>query len=235
VSNLDTPVVILAGGLATRLRPVTETVPKSMLMVKGEPFIFHQLRQLKRQGLQNIVLCVGYLGELIEAVVGDGAAFGLSVQYAYDGDTLLGTAGSIKQALPLLGDAFFILYGDSYLNCDYAAIHAAFQNSGKQGLMTVFHNEGQWDTSNVEFSEGALIAYSKKNLNQRMHYIDYGLGLLKACAFDGIALGQVADLASIYEQLLSKNELIGFEVKHRFYEIGSFAGIEELEYHLAAV
>lgn len=234
MTRIETPVVILAGGLATRLRPITETVPKSLLLVKGEPFIYHQLRQLKRQGLQNIVLCVGYLGEMIEAAVGDGSAFGLSVQYSHDGDQLLGTAGAIKRALPKLGDAFFILYGDSFLDCDYAAVHAAFQLSGKQGLMTVFHNQGQWDSSNVEFSQGQLLSYSKRHRHERMHHIDYGLGMLRTSALETLAAGAVADLADVYERLLSSDELIGYEVKNRFYEIGSFAGIQELEYHLAA-
>ncbi len=235
MKNVLSPVVILAGGLATRLRPVTETVPKALLPIRGEPFIFHQLRALKQQGVSRVVLCVGYLGEQIETAVGEGEAFGLKVDYAYDGDTLLGTGGAIAQALPLLDEQFFILYGDSYLQCDYAAIQAAFNQSDKLALMTVFKNEGLWDSSNVEFQNGELITYSKRFKTPRMAYIDYGLGLVKASVFEHISLQQPTDLADIYETLVQQHALMGYEVKHRFYEVGSFAGIEAFEAHLAMV
>lgn len=233
--NVLSPVAILAGGLATRLRPVTETVPKALLSIQGEPFIFHQLRALKKQGVRRVVLCVGYLGEQIEAAVGSGAKFGLDVAYAYDGKTLLGTGGAIKQALPLLAEQFFILYGDSYLSCDYAAIEAAFKASNALALMTVFKNEGQWDSSNVEFQNGELITYSKRQKTPRMSYIDYGLGLVKASVFEAVSLQQPTDLADIYEGLVAQRLLMGYEVKHRFYEVGSFAGIEAFEAHLATI
>ena len=139
-------VALLAGGLATRLRPVTKRIPKSLIEVNGEPFVAHQLRLLQANGIRRVVLCVGFLGEMIREQIGGGERFGVEVEYSFDGDKLLGTAGAVKQALPLLGDSFFVLYGDSYLVCDYAAAATEFRTSGKLALMTVFRNEGKWDT-----------------------------------------------------------------------------------------
>lgn len=228
------PVAILAGGLATRLRPVSEKIPKMLVEVAGEPFAAHQLRLLQRAGVRKVVLCTGYLGEMIESFVGDGSRFGLEVAYSGDGARLLGTAGALKKALPLLGEAFLTLYGDSYLPCDYVAVERAFLESGKLGLMTVFRNEGRWDTSNVEFEEGRILAYDKKNRTPRMRHIDYGLGAFRRAAFDCVPAGEPADLVSVYQQLLAAGELAACEVHERFYEAGSFSGIEELARHLLA-
>src|SRR5580692_9392080 len=173
------PVAILAGGLATRLRPLTETIPKSLVEINGEPFLWHQLRFLRRNGVERVVMCVSYLGEQVRDSAGDGREFGLHIDYSFDGDTLLGTAGALKRAEPLLGESFFILYGDSYLPICWAAVERAFHESGKAGLMTVYRNEGQWDTSNVEFVDGHILAYNKKLRTERMRHIDYGLGVLR--------------------------------------------------------
>lgn len=221
------PVAILAGGLATRLRPATEKVPKSLLDVNGEPFIAHQLRLLKDNGVSRVVLCVGFLGEMVRHAVKDGRAFGLEVKYSFDGPALLGTAGALKRALPLLGPAFLTLYGDSYLVCDYRGVAAQFEESRKQGLMTVFHNEGQWDSSNVEFTDGRIVAYNKKERTPRMKYIDYGLGAFTAKAFERVTAEKAFDLAELYQAILADGELAGMEIPQRFYEIGSPAGLEE--------
>jgi NDP-sugar pyrophosphorylase family protein len=227
------PVVILAGGQATRLRPVTESIPKSLVEVGGEPFLAKQLRLLHSNGIDQAVLCIGYRGEMIRQYAGDGARFGMRIQYSEDGPSLLGTGGAIARALPLVGERFFTVYGDSYLPCDYAGVQGAFLASGKLGLMTVFRNEDRWDTSNVEFSDGQLLAYDKKNPTPRMAHIDYGLGVFHRSAFAGLTDGEPYDLAFVYQDLLARGELAGFEVFERFYEIGSFAGIEELAGYLA--
>jgi NDP-sugar pyrophosphorylase family protein len=237
-------VAILAGGLATRLRPVTETVPKSLLEVNGEPFVVHQLRLLQANGIQRVVLCVGHLGELIQRAIGDGAALGLQVDYSFDGPALLGTAGAIRNALPKLGNSFFVMYGDSYLPCDYAAIARHFASAGVLGMMTVFRNEGKWDTSNVEFEAGEfeageleagkILAYSKTNRTPRMRYIDYGLGVFRAEAFHPLPAGKACDLTELYADLLQRKQLAAFEVHERFYEIGSPAGLRETAEFLAA-
>jgi NDP-sugar pyrophosphorylase family protein len=236
-------VAILAGGLATRLRPITETVPKSLLDVNGEPFAAHQLRLLQSKGIGRVVLCVGYLGEQVQRAIGDGSALGLQVDYSFDGPALLGTAGAVRNALPKLGDSFFVMYGDSYLPCDYAAIARNFKSAGVLGMMTVFRNEGKWDTSNVEFEAGGveagggeggtILAYSKTDRTSRMRYIDYGLGVFRAEAFQGSPAGKAFDLADLYTDLLQRNQLAAFEVHERFYEIGSPAGLRETSEFLA--
>ena len=183
------PVAILAGGLATRLRPLTENIPKALVEIAGEPFLGHQLRLLRRSGLDRVVLCAGYRGEQIRDYAGDGRDFGLRVDYCFDGPKLLGTAGAIRRALPLLDDAFFVLYGDSYLPCDYAAVEQTFLESGKSGLMTVHRNEGRWDSSNVQFSQGRILAYDKANRTPSMQHIDYGLGVLRRQPFAALPEG----------------------------------------------
>ncbi len=223
------PVALLAGGMATRLRPITEKIPKLLVEVAGEPFFSHQLRLLKKNGLTKIVLCVGYLGEQIVAQYGDGAKWGVEIQYSFDGEKLLGTGGALIRALPKLGDAFYVLYGDSYLPIDYAAVGRAFLASGKQGLMTVYENRGRYDTSNVWFDGGNIRVYDKRSRLPEMHHIDYGLGLLRAEALAACPRDEVVDLAAVYARLVAENQLAGYEVHRRFYEIGSHEGLRELD------
>jgi|SRR5579871_16262 len=227
------PVAILAGGLATRLRPLSENIPKALIPINGEPFLAHQLRLLRGSGTDRVVLCLSYRAQQICEYAGDGSAFGLSVEYSFDGPQLLGTGGALRRALPLLGDRFFVLYGDSYLPCDYKEVEKAFLASGKTGLMTVFPNQGRWDTSNVEFSGGHILAYDKVNRTPAMHHIDYGLGALRSEACDGLPKNEPADLALVYQELLRRGELAAYEAPARFYEIGSAEGIRELEAYLA--
>ena len=226
------PVAILAGGLATRLRPLTEQTPKALIDINGEPFIAHQLRLLSSHGAGRVICCVGYLGEIIETFIGDGSRFGLSVCYSSDWPALEGTGGAIRRALPLLGDRFFVLYGDSYLPCDYVAVQRAFEGSGTRGLMTVHKNEGKWDSSNVELKAGKIVRYDKRQRTPSMQYIDYGLGLFSRDAFDGCGESPL-DLAAVYQKLLIHGELAAYEVPDRFYEIGSPAGIDDLRAYLA--
>jgi NDP-sugar pyrophosphorylase family protein len=226
------PVAILAGGLATRLRPATETIPKALIEVDGEPFLGHQLRLLSQSGIDSVVLCLGYLGGEIESFAGDGSRFGLRLEYSYDGPKLLGTAGALRRALPALGEAFFVLYGDSYLPCDYRAVLETFLASEKLGLMTVFRNEGKFDQSNVEFSGGRILVYDKSVRTSRMRHIDYGLGVFYRAAFESLPGDVPSDLAAVYQDLLRRNELAAYEVPDRFFEVGSFQGIGELEEYL---
>jgi N-acetyl-alpha-D-muramate 1-phosphate uridylyltransferase len=227
------PVAILAGGLATRLHPLTTSVPKALLEIRGEPFIAHQLRLLRRRGVEQVVLCIGHLGNLIRDFVGSGCQFGLTVRYSEDGPTLLGTAGAIQRAIPLLGETFFVLYGDSYLPCDYAEVAETFDQSKKQALMTVYRNEGEFDASNVEFEKGKILAYSKTARTPEMKFIDYGLGAFHSSAFGVLDGKGPYDLANLYRELLNRGQLAGYEAQHRFYEIGSRAGIDDLSSYLA--
>jgi NDP-sugar pyrophosphorylase family protein len=228
------PVAILAGGLATRMRPLTESMPKSLLPVHGKPFIAHQLRLLQAQAITEVVLCTGFLGEQIVDYVGDGRAFGVRVRYSNDGDKTLGTAGAIRKALPLLGPSFFVLYGDSYLTCSFGAVGRAFLGSKKTGLMTLYANHGLYDRSNVEFVDGAIRMYNKKAATPEMHHIDYGLGVFRAEAFEEYKDDTPLDLEQVYQDLLTEGQLAALEVNERFYEIGSFSGLGELTELLAA-
>jgi NDP-sugar pyrophosphorylase family protein len=235
------PVAILAGGLATRLGALTEKTPKALVEVAGEPFLVHQLRLLHSRGVQRVVICAGYLGDMILDCVGDGAAFGLRVEYSFDGPVLRGTAGALHQALPCLGEQFLTLYGDSYLPVDYEEVARRFVESGRLGMMTVYRNNGQWDSSNVQFNNGRIVRYDKKNRTAAMCHIDYGLGGFHRGAFDHVGTNAVYDLATLYQELLAQDELLAIEVKERFYEVGSLAGIAELteklnhEFHRAVL
>lgn len=228
---MSLPVAILAGGRATRLGPVAHATPKVLVSVAGRPFIEHQFRLLAAAGLCDIVLLVGHLGEQVQAVVGDGVRFGVRVRCVPDGPEPLGTGGAVRRALPSLGDRFFVLYGDSYLDCDYRGIEQAFLTSGRQGLMTVFRNDGQWDRSNVRLEEGEIAVYDKTGAAPGLRYIDYGLGAFVAAAFDGRPEGPF-DLVHVYQDLLARRQLACAEVTTRFYEIGSPAGLAETDAYL---
>lgn len=221
------PVAVLAGGLATRLHPLTQTLPKAMVEVAGQPFIGRQLQLLRSRGIERVVLCTGHLGEVIHRYVGDGSRFGLHVQYSSDGRRPLGTAGAVRRALPLLGKAFFVLYGDSYLPCDYAAVQTAFVQSRLPALMTIYRNQGRWDTSNVHFQQGRMLRYDKRHPDPKMEHIDYGLGVFRAEVFASLPADEPYDLADVYAELLAAGQLAGYEVQERFFEIGSFEGLKE--------
>jgi NDP-sugar pyrophosphorylase family protein len=223
------PVIILSGGLATRMRPITEKIPKALIEVAGRPFILHQLDYLRRQGLKRVVLSVGYLGDMIESIVGDGASIGIDVSYSYDGSKLLGTGGAVKKALPLLDEHFFVLYGDSYLPINFLNVLKAFRQSKKIALMTILKNENQWDTSNVMFEDDVLIEYNKRLKSDHMRYIDYGLGILSKACFSRYSQDVAFDLADLYHRLSVDGDLAGYEVFERFYEIGSLSGLAEAE------
>jgi NDP-sugar pyrophosphorylase family protein len=231
--GLNIAVAILAGGLGTRLRPLTEKVPKVLLPVAGRPFLAHQFELLRERGLRRVVLCLGYLGEMVVQEFGDGSGYSMELDYSFDGPVLLGTGGALKQALPKLGQTFFVLYGDSYLTTPFRPIAEFFAHSGKRGLMTVYDNEGRYDTSNVVFRNGEIVMYDKKHRPPEMRHIDYGLSLFRAEAFADWPSGQKFDLAEVMQRLVSQKQLAGYEVPERFYEIGSPAGLKELEELLA--
>jgi N-acetyl-alpha-D-muramate 1-phosphate uridylyltransferase len=223
------PVAILAGGLATRLRPETDKTPKALLTVAGEPFLLHQLRLLRANGFRKIVICVGYLAEMIKAQIGDGTDIGLQITYSFDGPNLLGTGGALKRALPNLGQEFVVIYGDSYMPVDYGAVVEAFVRSGKPALMTVLKNEGRWDASNVQLEDGKIRRYDKRLRTAEMRYIDYGIAVLRATVFESVPGDVPFDLADLYSRLVSDKEMAAYEVKERFYEMGSRQGLAELD------
>jgi N-acetyl-alpha-D-muramate 1-phosphate uridylyltransferase len=227
------PVAILAGGKATRLGELARRTPKSLMDIAGRPFAVHQLELLRRHGIDDVVFCVGHLGEQLESVVGDGSEYGVRVRYSSDGERPLGTGGAIRNAMPLVGPRFFVLYGDSYLDCDYEDIARSFVDSRREGLMTVLRNDGQWDRSNVVYRDGRIIRYDKVHTTPDMRHIDYGLGVFDARAFEKFPPGQAFDLVEVYQDLLAANRLAAYEVTTRFYEIGGPAGLEETRRHLS--
>jgi NDP-sugar pyrophosphorylase family protein len=221
------PVCILAGGRGTRLGERVRELPKPLLPVAGEPFLFHPLRLLRDHGADRIVLCVGYLGRQIEHAVGDGGAFGLRVSYSYDSPDLDGTAGAIRGALDLLGEQFLVLYGDTYLRIDYGAVQAALLASELPALMTVLRNDGQWDTSNVAYADGRVVRYDKRHPSSDMRWIDYGLGALHSAALD--VAPEEPDLAELYAELARRGLLAGYEATERFFEIGTPESMHEAD------
>ncbi len=231
----DVPAAILAGGLARRLGAVTEATPKALVEVAGRPFVDHQLLLLHRHGIRRIVFCVGHFGAQIERHVGPGPVEGLSIRYSFDGDRLLGTAGALRRALPFLGDVFFVMYGDSYMDVPYADILDNFARTGAMALMTVFRNDDRWDKSNAEFSDGRLVAYDKRRPSARMKHIDYGVAVLSRAVLERVPPDEPFDLADLYHELVDQGAMVGYEVSQRFYEIGSHTGLEETRRYLAGV
>ncbi len=223
------PLALLAGGLATRLRPLTEHIPKSLVEVAGRPFIAHQLEYLGTQGIDDVVVCIGHLGAMIQAVVGDGHQFGVRVRYSSDGPVPLGTGGALRQALPLLGDAFFVMYGDSYLPICLAEVETAFLGAAQPALMTVYKNDGKFDVSNVIFVDGVIQCYDKKNRQSSMNYIDYGLSVLSRKILQNYREGTVFDISDVFSVLSLQQQLAAFETFSRFYEIGSYQGLQEMQ------
>jgi NDP-sugar pyrophosphorylase family protein len=227
-------VAILAGGLATRHGQITADRPKALVDVAGRPFAEHQIELLRRHGVTRIVFLVGHLGEMVEEALGDGRRWGVTLRYVFDGPSALGTGGAVRNALPELGSSFFVLYGDSYLECEYGDIARMFVASGAEGLMTVCRNENQWDRSNVHFENGRILAYDKRTQTPGMRHIDYGLGVFAARAFERFAPEAAFDLAELYQRLLAAGMLAACEVPGRFYEIGSPAGLAETRARLAS-
>jgi NDP-sugar pyrophosphorylase family protein len=189
---------------------------------------------LHRHGLRRAVLCLGYRGERVEAHLGDGAAHGMELRYSYDGERLLGTGGALRRAMPLLGDLFWVMYADSYMDIDYRAVLEDFLRQGALGLMTVLDNGDRWDRSNVVFRDGRLLLYDKRRRSPDMTYIDYGVALLRREALERIPPGEPYDLADLYSALVAEGRMVGYEVTQRFYEIGSPASLAETDSYLRA-
>ena len=228
-------IVILAGGLATRLRPLTETIPKALIPIHNLPFVHYQLDWLARCGITRVVFSIGYLGHLIRDFVQDGARWGLKVQYVDEGSELQGTAGALRLALDqnLLEDRFLVTYGDSFLPIAFHELAEQFCKQSRPALMSILKNDEKWDTSNVCFDGDAVTLYDKKHPSPKpkaMQYIDYGVSAFQKAVIESqVPSGQKADLADLFHKLSTQNLLAGYEVKERFYEIGSHSGIHDFE------
>jgi NDP-sugar pyrophosphorylase family protein len=224
----DMQVAILAGGLATRLGNLTKDQPKSMLKISGKPFLEYQLELLGGAGIKDIVLCVGHLWEQIESFFGNGKRYGVTLRYSIE-DSPLGTAGALKKAQTLLSDPFFTMYGDSYLSVDFAAVMRYFSSQNKLALMSVYKNNDRYDRSNTSV-EGKLVKkYSKQERTDDMVYIEYGANLFRKQALELVPENHFYELEDLFPRLIAPKELLAYEVKERFYEIGSPQGLKEFE------
>jgi NDP-sugar pyrophosphorylase family protein len=221
------PVAVLAGGLATRLGPLTEKIPKSMIQIHGKPFVHWQMKLMSMQGVNEVVFCLGYKSAMIRDFVGDGSQYAINVRYSYDGESQLGTGGALKKSLPLLGDRFMVIYGDSYPPVQFQLVEDAFLQAKEPALMTVFLNEGRFDSSNADFSEGLVKKYSKGENSKDLRYVDYGLGCYESLIFSSFEGQYPLDLGQICSKLAAQSHLAGYEIEERFYEIGSFEGIKD--------
>jgi len=221
--------VILAGGLGTRQRPLTETVPKALISVRGKPFVDYQLDLLRKSGIDDFVFCVGHLGEKVERHLGDGSAYGCSIRYSFDAPRLLGPAGALKHAERLLLDRFFVTYGDAYLRAPYGDIMETLSSSGKLAVMSVYRNENRFGRSDIAVEGGAVVRYDKKNRIEGMDWINYGVSALRREALALIPEGEFCDEEAFYGSLIARKELLAFEVKDRFYEIGTPASLADFE------
>ena len=225
-------VAILAGGLGKRLGSLTLDTPKSMIKINNKPFIEWQLNLLSKKGVREVVLCTSHYSQIIKDYVEDGKRFNIEVKYSDDGPDQLGTGGAIKNAIDILGDSFMVMYGDSYLDIDYSEVEKVFGDSNFPAMMTIYKNKGKYDLSNVLFETSIIKKYSKKNVNSNFEYIDFGLSLFKSEVFKEIKKGTYLDLANLCEELAENGKLAGFEVKNRFYEVGSKEGIENFSRYL---
>jgi NDP-sugar pyrophosphorylase family protein len=226
--------VVLAGGLATRMRPRTLTVPKSMLPVAGRPFVDWQLERLAAAGFTEVVMCIAHLGEQIEEHVGKGEQFGLRVAWSSDGGKLLGTAGAIRRASALLAPTFLVTYGDSYLPFDYAApVRILQENDDCDGVMSVYKNDGKWDASNVVTDGAWVLRYEKGSKDPAFNHIDYGAIALRRSILAALPDGETCGLDAVGRDLARQSRLRACVARERFFEIGSPEGLGDLERHLS--
>ena len=224
--------VILAGGLATRLRPLTEQMPKCMINIQGKPFLQYQLELLKQNGVGKIILCLGHLANQVEKYFKNGEQLGLQLTYSLEEKGLLGTGGALRKALPFLDEEFLVLYGDSYLDFPYSEMIQHFYEIRPQALMLVYRNQKRWDKSNVVLENGHVKIYDKSGTHPGMDYIDAGLSILTRKAVQEIPENQFYDLAKLYHSLADQKRLPAFEIKSRFYEVGSPAGLKDFAAHM---
>ena len=222
-------VVILVGGLATRLQSITEKIPKSMIRINEKPFLEYQIELLKKSGLVDILLCAGYLGSQIKDYFGDGKKFGVSLSYSEEKQELVGTGGALKKAENLLADEFFVMYGDSYLLLDYQEIAGYFHNFHKRGLMVVYKNYSRFDKSNVIIKDGIVKIYDKEDSSPEMVYIDEGISILKKEILGDFPSEKAFALDEVFQRLIRAKELLAFQTKQRFYEIGSGQGLHDFK------
>lgn len=226
------PLAVLAGGFAVRLGELTKEIPKCLVEINGKPFVNWQIELLSAAGFTDFIFCTSYKSNLVQEYLGDGSKWNVSIRYSLDGTEQLGTGGAIRNALPILGEKFAVIYGDSYLPTNYFEVEDHFLRTSSLAMMTVFENNNLLDNSNVEFSNEKILNYSKNSNNSKMRHIDYGLTYFNSRSFENYRPGSKFDLAELCSNLASMGKLDGHLVHERFYEVGSFSGITDLSDYL---
>ncbi|HEX2923402.1 MAG TPA: sugar phosphate nucleotidyltransferase [Chloroflexota bacterium] len=226
--------VLLAGGLGTRLQPLTSSVPKPMIRVNKRPFLEYELTLLAERGITDVVLCVGYLGDQVVQHFGSGLGLGMRIQYSWDGEQLLGPIGALKNAEPFLEEHFFVLYGDAYLRLDYEALMSAMLASNRLGAMAVLHNCQEYGPSDLLVEDGIVKDYDKNHVRPELEWVNFGVSALRRQALELVEPRRFCDEETFYRQLISQRQLVAFEVKNRFYEIGSPSGLEQFSRFIEA-
>jgi N-acetyl-alpha-D-muramate 1-phosphate uridylyltransferase len=227
-------IAILAGGLGTRLYPVTKNIPKPMVRVHGRPFLYHQIELLKKNNINDILLCLGYKASQIRDYFGNGKKFGVNITYSFENRKLLGTAGALKRAQVLLEKDFLVMYGDSYLPINFQNVFRFHRKIRKAALMTVFRNKNRLDKSNLVVKGKTVVRY-EKNSTEKMEYIDYGLSVLNRKVIEVLPKNKVIQLEEVFKELAAKGQLAAYKVKKPFYEIGSKEGLKRFKKFLNKV
>lgn len=224
--------VIMAGGKGTRLRPVTNNLPKAMVPANDKPFLEHLLIMLKKRGVTDIVLCVSYLGEQIKSYFGDGTKFGLNIVYSYDGEELLGTGGALKKTESLLNNSFFFINGDVYYDLDYRKIAEEFEKNPTLGLMVVYHNRDKITQNNVIVQKGKLLRYDRDRIDPKLNEVDGSVYVFKKEILDMLPEGKSALEIETFQKLIDSNQFRVYMPENRYYTNGTPEKLKLFEKHL---
>ena len=219
--------VILSGGRGIRVKKYTKNIPKCLIEINGKPFLYHQLKYLKKNNIKSVIILVGYLGEKVKSYLEKNIDF-IKVKVVSDGKKLLGTGGAVLKSLNYLKKNFFIIYGDSYLNFNLKKLI----KKNTIATMAIFKNQNKYDRSNIEIKNSQNISYYKEKPNKKLLYIDYGASYLSKKIFQGVKKNTKFDLSTMFEKISHENMLKGYIVKERFYEIGSYNGIKDIKKYL---
>ena len=217
--------IILCGGMGTRVSKHTKKIPKCLININGKPFLYYQLKYLKKNKINNVLLSAGYMAGKIKKYIKN-IKF-IDVKINADGKKLLGTGGAILKSLHLLKPNFYVIYGDSYLNFKLTKL----RDNKNFPTMAIYKNNNKFDKSNVKLGSGRKIIYFK-NKKKKLQYIDYGAAYLNKKIFKNKMKYSKFDLADLYEKISKRNMLNGYKVSKRFYEIGSYNGINDLKKYL---
>jgi NDP-sugar pyrophosphorylase family protein len=218
-------VAVLAGGLGTRLRPITDRLPKCMTPVGDKPFLYYLLQLFKEKGTDEVILCTGYLGEQIEEYFGNGKNMGLRLLYSRENGCLLGTGGALKLAEPILHDSLLVVNGDTYLNIDYKTIYEDFNMSKAQALIVASQCPTDTCGDLAVDDNFNVTAYDKTNPVGK-DYVNAGVMGLKRDILAEVNPAQVVSLeADIFPNLISRGDVRACITAKQFYDIGSFSGL----------